>query len=77
MSRHYLRAALKPKHNPSVPVSRSRIEECNPEPLVPFHYRQRLLFKHIDKGFQFLAFPIPFFFFGFEGVVMLQCGVIA
>ena len=62
------------KHNPTIALNRSGVEQCNPEPLVPFQHGQRLLFQRCDKSADFLVFSHPLFFFRFECDVMFEYG---
>ena len=73
----YFLSALEPKHNPTIALNRSGIEQSNPKSLVPFGYRQRLLFEHRYKGGQLLALANPSILLRFECVVMFKSGVIA
>ena len=58
----------------TIALNRSGVEQCNPEPLVPFQHGQRLLFQRCDKSADFLVFSHPLFFFRFECDVMFEYG---
>ena len=73
----YLCTAFEPKHNATIPLNRSGIEQSNPEPLVPLCHDQRLLFQHRNKGYQFLTLAYPFISLRFQGGVLLKCGIVA